>query len=71
MIVKGGFVHVAFALIKRITIEPIRGKWYFYFPSSDSDIKKSREKPLKKDSNHVPENPELAELFELYSPDHI
>ena len=22
MIVKGGFVHVAFALIKRITIEP-------------------------------------------------
>lgn len=52
-------------------LEPIRGKWYFYFPSSDSDIKKSREKPLKKDSNHVPENSELAELFELYSPDHI
>ena len=29
-------------------LEPIRGKWYFYFPSSDSKIKEQRKKILKK-----------------------
>ena len=49
----------------------IRGKWYFYFPSSDSKIKEQRKKILKKNPSHVPESSELAELFSLYSPDHI
>ncbi|MFQ7082734.1 hypothetical protein [Sellimonas intestinalis] len=31
-------------------LEPIRGKWYFYFPSSDSKIKEQRKKILKKES---------------------
>ena len=52
-------------------LEPIRGKWYFYFPSSDSKIKEQRKKILKKNPSHVPESSELAELFSLYSPDHI
>lgn len=52
-------------------LKPVSGKWYFYFPSSDSTIKKQRKKTIKKDPNHVPENPEMAELFDLYSPDHI
>ncbi|MCI7180195.1 helix-turn-helix transcriptional regulator [Dorea sp. YH-dor228] len=56
---------------KNSILEPIRGKWYFYFPSSDSEIKNQREKTLKKNPNHVPESPELAELFDLYLPDHI
>ena len=30
MIVKGGFVHVAFALIKRITIDLLLLKYYSY-----------------------------------------
>lgn len=53
------------------TLEPVSGKWYFYFPSSDSVIKEHRRKTLKKDPSHVPEDSELAELFDLYSPDHI
>ena len=52
-------------------LEPIRGKWYFYFPSSDSTIKEQRKKTLEKSQNHIPESSELAELFDLYSPDHI
>lgn len=56
---------------KNHILEPIRGKWYFYFPSSDSEIKSRRKKTLKKNPNHVPENSELAELFDLYLPDHI
>lgn len=52
-------------------LEPIRGKWYFYFPSSDSTIKEHRKKNLEKNQIHIPENPELNELFDLYSPDHI
>ena len=56
---------------KNPILEPIRGKWYFYFPSSDSKIKEQRKKTLKKNQNHIPESSELAELFDLYSPDHI
>lgn len=52
-------------------LEPVKGKWFFYFPSSDSKIKNQREKFLKKNPKHVPENSELAELFDLYLPDHI
>lgn len=52
-------------------LKPVRGKWYFYFPSNDSVIKKQRKKTLKKNPSHTPQNSELAELFDLYSPDHI
>ncbi len=52
-------------------LEPISGKWYFYFPSSDSEIKNLREKVIKKNPDLIPENSDLAELFDLYLPDHI
>jgi transcriptional regulator with XRE-family HTH domain len=60
-----------FVVSKSSILEPIKGKWYFYFPSSDSVIKDQRKKIFKKDPNHIPENSELAELFDLYLPDHI
>lgn len=50
---------------KNSILEPIRGKWYFYFPSSDSEIKNQREKTLKKNPNHVPESPELLSPLNL------
>ena len=53
------------------SLKPVCGKWYFYFPSSDSAIKEQRKKTLKKDPAHLPEGAEMTELFELYSPDHI
>lgn len=52
-------------------LEPVKGKWYFYFPSSDSVIIKERKKRLEKKANSVIESSELAELYDLYSPDHI
>lgn len=54
-----------------IVLDPLKGKWYFYFSSSDSEIVKNRKKSIKKPADFVPEEPELRELYDLYSPDHI
>lgn len=39
MIAKGGFTHVVFALIKRITIECLHKYKYYYGIGRDNDIK--------------------------------
>ena len=48
------------------------GKWYFYFPSSDSGIIKERKKKIGSSAvtSEVVEK-DLKELFDLYSDDHI
>lgn len=43
MIVKGGFVHVAFALIKRITINSMNEKELVVIEATAEGIKKARE----------------------------
>lgn len=48
-----------------------RGKWFFYFPSSDSTIVDKREKNLTKSACNAPDDSELKELYDLYSEDHI
>lgn len=52
-------------------LTPFDGKWYFYFPSSDSTIVYNRKKELMKDACKVPDDLELKELYDLYSEDHI
>lgn len=47
------------------------GKWFFYFPSSDSKIVTKRKKNLTKHSCPVLNNADLQELYDLYSTDHI
>ena len=47
------------------------GKWFFYFPSSDSAIIEDREKELQKTGSPIIDNREVKELYDLYTPDHI
>lgn len=54
-----------------VLLSHMLGKWYFYFPSSDSSIIKSRKKEIEKTSSAPSGNPEIMELYDLYSPDHI
>jgi len=53
------------------SISPLSGKWYFYFPSSDSSIINDRKKEILKKENPPINNPEIIELYDLYSQDHI
>lgn len=50
---------------------PLCGKWYFYFPSSDSSIVEQRKKRIIKDENVEYDSLEENELLRLYSDDHI
>lgn len=52
-------------------LAPWSGKWYFYFPSSDSNIVFNRKKELTKDTCKAPDDLELKEMYDLYSEDHI
>lgn len=49
----------------------LRGKWYFYFPSSDSSIIDGRKKNIQKTYIPQTDEPDTNELYNLYSEDHI
>ena len=55
----------------QVNLEPLTGNWYFYVPSSESSIIYNREKNIAKTGELVIDDPEIAELYRIYSPDHI
>ena len=52
-------------------LKPLLGKWYCYFPSSESKIVEHRKKFIAKQKEKAPEDPFIKELYDLVSPDHI
>ena len=47
---------------------PLLGKWYCYFPSSESKIVKDRHKPIEKIGQTVPDDSAKKELYEHHNP---